>query len=236
VIDIVQASGRALRTYEGKKFGYILLPIVIPEDMDFEEYAETTEFKTVARTIAALSIHDERIVEYFRLVQEGKRPSSKNIEFYGSEKLGQKIDLKEFSDAIEAKVWKRVGRANSRPFKKARAFVHRLNLKTAEDWRKFSRSGKKPADIPSSPNKVYKDQGWVSMGDWLGTGTVANRNKKFRPFKKARAFVHSLNLETQGDWRKFCRSGNRPADIPSNPDKEYKDKGWISWSDWLGEK
>ena len=23
-------------------------------------------------------------------------------------------------------------------------------------------------DIPAAPNRIYKDKGWVSMGDWLG--------------------------------------------------------------------
>ena len=33
------------------------------------------------------------------------------------------------------------------------------------------------------------------MGDWLGTGRVADQFKVFRPFKKARKFVHKLNLK-----------------------------------------
>ena len=35
-IDIVQAAGRALRTYPGKKCGYIVVPLVVPEDTDFD--------------------------------------------------------------------------------------------------------------------------------------------------------------------------------------------------------
>ena len=31
-IDIVQALGRALRYYKGKKIGYVLLPIIIEDD------------------------------------------------------------------------------------------------------------------------------------------------------------------------------------------------------------
>ena len=32
-VDIVQAAGRALRLSKGKKFGYILIPIFIPDGM-----------------------------------------------------------------------------------------------------------------------------------------------------------------------------------------------------------
>ena len=51
----------------------------------------------------------------------------------------------------------------------------------------------KPEDIPAYPDGVYKDSGWVSWGDWLGTGRIANQNKVYRSFDEARAFVHSLD-------------------------------------------
>ena len=41
-IDIVQAAGRALRTFPGKDYGYILLPLVVPQKMRFGDFAETT--------------------------------------------------------------------------------------------------------------------------------------------------------------------------------------------------
>jgi len=235
VIDIVQASGRALRTYEGKKFGYILLPIVIPEDMDFEDYAETTEFKTVARTIAALSVHDERIVEYFRLVQEGKRPSRKVIEIYGSERLGQKIDLKEFSNAIETKVWERVAKVNWRSFNEARDFVQKIGVPPSK-WYQYC-TGKledfepKPADIPASPELTYLNRGWTDWKEWFGTRPL--------PFEEARNFARSLGLKSQTEWIKYRRGDfprlpHRPRNIPTNPWTTYKDQGWVSIGDWLG--
>ena len=48
-IDIVQAAGRALRRYPGKEYGYILLPLIVPEKMNFEDFAETTAFRQVAQ-------------------------------------------------------------------------------------------------------------------------------------------------------------------------------------------
>jgi hypothetical protein len=131
-----------------------------------------------------------------------------------------------------------------RPFKKARTFAHRLRLKNAIEWGKYCRGelkgkGKKLEDIPAKPQRTYKDRGWVNWGDWLGTGTIANRLKKYRPFKEARAFVHGLGLKSWSEWKKYCRGelrekGKKPEDIPSNPNLPYKDKGWINWYDWLG--
>ena len=55
-----------------------------------------------------------------------------------------------------------------RSFKKARAFVRRLGLKSHAEWRNYCKSGKKPNDIPADPNKVYGEDGWSGWGDWLG--------------------------------------------------------------------
>ena len=78
VVDIVQAAGRALRPYPGKDYGYILLPLVVPAGMDVDTFAETTEFKQVARTITALSTQDERIAEQFRVVEHGQNANGQD--------------------------------------------------------------------------------------------------------------------------------------------------------------
>ena len=120
-----------------------------------------------------------------------------------------------------------------RPFEKARKFVHSLNLKNGKEWRRYCKSGNKPDDIPARPNSIYKDKGWVCLGDWLGTGTVPF-NRIFRPFEKARKFIRSLKLKSQKEWREYCKSGNKPTNIPSNPSATYKDEGWVGYGDWLG--
>ena len=84
-----------------------------------------------------------------------------------------KIKLGDFAEAISTRIWESVGRANWRKFDDARAFVHGLGLKSADEWRDYCKSGKKPADIPSNPDLTYAEAGWAGWGDWLGTGTVA---------------------------------------------------------------
>ena len=70
--------------------------------------------------------------------------------------------------------------------------------------------------------------------DWLGTGTVANRLRKFLPFKRARTFVRGLGLQSEPEWRKYRKSGKMPANIPSNPNRTYAETGWAGMGDWLG--
>ena len=53
-------------------------------------------------------------------------------------------------------------------FEAARAVVRQLKLKSHKEWYEWSKSGQRPANIPSSPDQVYRDAGWVSWPDWLG--------------------------------------------------------------------
>lgn len=130
------------------------------------------------------------------------------------------------------------------PYKKARKFAHSLNLKSETEWRKYKKGeipGKTnlPNNIPANPNQTYKKKGWKSMGDWLGTGFVAYRYRKYRSFEKARSFVHKLDIKNQNEWTRYCKGQmpekpKLPKDIPPNPNQTYKKKEWKSMGDWLG--
>ena len=121
-----------------------------------------------------------------------------------------------------------------RDFEEARAYIHQLQLKNSQEWFDWIKSGAKPDDIPCNPNLIYKDKGWIGYGDWFGTGSVATFNRTYRPFLQARAYVHKLQLKNTQEWTDWIKSGAKPADIPSNPNLIYKDKGWIGYGDWLG--
>jgi integrase-like protein len=233
-IDIVQAAGRALRRFSGKKYGYILLPLIVPSKMEFSKFAETTAFRQVVSTITALSTQDERIAEEFRGIEKGRIPSGKIVEIEGDVPVGMKIKLGEFAEAISTRLWQSVGRANWRRFDDAHAFVRDLDLKSAAEWYDYCKSGKKPADIPTAPDQIYADTGWSSWGDWLGTGYVAHSLRQFRPFKKARAFVRGLGFKSRDEWHDYCNSGKKPADIPNNPHDVYAKAGWVGMGNWLG--
>ena len=118
------------------------------------------------------------------------------------------------------------------PFEDARKYVHGLKLKTVEQWRGWCKSGQKPDDIPASPAGVYKEQ-WKGMGDWLGTGTIALQNKVYRSFEEAHKYVMKLRYRSREEYSNWCKSGQKPSDIPANPTAIYKGQ-WKGWGDWLG--
>ena len=119
-------------------------------------------------------------------------------------------------------------------YEEARKFVRKLNLKGTKEWQAYCKSDTKPDYIPSAPERTYKDKGWIGFGDWLGTGTIANQDRVYLSFKKAREFVRRLGLKNQKEWKEYCKSGNKSEHITSKPERTYKDKGWIGFGDWLG--
>ena len=131
-----------------------------------------------------------------------------------------------------------------RPFPEARAFARKLKLKSGAEWIDFCKGkkphlGRLPADIPVAPNNTYADKGWAGMGDWLGTGNVASHLREYRSFNDALSFARNLGLKSAANWRSYIKGempqlGRLPADVPSNPDNTYADKGWVGWGDWLG--
>ena len=120
------------------------------------------------------------------------------------------------------------------PFIKARDFVRKLGLKSVSEWNEYKKSGKKPRNIPASPNLVYKEH-WKDYGDWLGTERIASQKIKYRTFVEAKKFVHNLKLKKYFEWREFAKTNKKPIDIPANPMKVYKNE-WKSTGDWLGTK
>jgi hypothetical protein len=121
-----------------------------------------------------------------------------------------------------------------RSFEEAKAFVQDLGLRSQREWKAYIKTGDLPPDIPAHPEYVYRDAGWSSLGDWLGTGTIASRGRTFRRFEEARLFARRLKLTSAREWLINTRTMGFPSDLPKRPDKIYEKQGWVNWADWLG--
>ena len=64
-IDVIQAVGRAMRTAPGKEMGYIICPIMIPPNVDAEQWLKTSSkedgWQELGQILLALRAHDSRI-------------------------------------------------------------------------------------------------------------------------------------------------------------------------------
>ena len=64
-VDVVQAVGRVMRKAPGKRFGYIIIPVVVEPGRDVAAALErgTEGYRTVGRVLRALQAHDGRLAE-----------------------------------------------------------------------------------------------------------------------------------------------------------------------------
>jgi hypothetical protein len=123
-------------------------------------------------------------------------------------------------------------------FYKARDFVRSLKIVDKREWRSFlNRQSALLTEykmiLPERPHLEYRDKGWVSWEDWLGTRI------KYRDFHTTRKFIHSLKLSNRNDWIRYCSGqlnlkSRRTENIYAYPEIAYKDEGWKGWNDWLG--
>ncbi len=243
-IDIVQATGRALRPSPEKEFGYVIVPILIGDDANLDGIQDSSSFRYLLTVLRALSANDERIVEYFRSVSKGRFRKLGYDAFTTDIPDGLNIDVTQFADSIELKLWFGLKRYSWRPFSEAREFAISLGLENSDEWRRFMRAelpekGAPPKDIPIHPHQVYEKSGWISWGDWLGTENVWTKYRKYRSFEEARRFANSMHFKTQYEWYKCIKDQPEeqpmiPKDIPTNPDAYYKEAGWNGWGDFLG--
>lgn len=60
-VDVVQSVGRVMRRAEGKKQGYVILPVVIPAGVEAEDALDKNEnYRVVWQVLNALRAHDDR--------------------------------------------------------------------------------------------------------------------------------------------------------------------------------
>ena len=126
-VDIVQAVGRVMRRFEGKDYGYIILPVIIPAGMSEEEALDRSDsFSIVWKVLQALRSHDERLearinaIPYdhssvVQVVSADKTPpvdaEEDNTEAFGKDahQISVFEHQRELEAAVNAQLLKRVG-------------------------------------------------------------------------------------------------------------------------------
>lgn len=128
-IDVVQSVGRVMRLSEGKKYGYIIIPVIIPSGVSAEKALEdNVRYKVVWQVLNALRAHDDRFNATINKIDlNEKKPSSilvgrPDISFDANgnpiasegmlvEGIQMKLNLEfeELQDAVYARIVKKVG-------------------------------------------------------------------------------------------------------------------------------
>ena len=123
-VDVVQAVGRVMRKLDGKKYGYVILPIGVPADMDpATALNDNKKYKVVWQVLQALRSHDERFDAMVNKIDLTKKAPQIGIigvsggaDGSGKDENGSvTLDFPNFDqwrDAILAKIVQKVGEKN----------------------------------------------------------------------------------------------------------------------------
>lgn len=133
VVDVIQAVGRVMRKAEGKKYGYIILPVAVPGGIKpSEALNDNKRYKVVWQVLQALRSHDERLDRDINQMQySDKMPeniiidgidlspqSAEHEDSIGTEEQSEKsiqgvfplvFNGRKWKDAIHAKLVQKVG-------------------------------------------------------------------------------------------------------------------------------
>lgn len=109
-IDVVQSVGRVMRRAEGKKLGYVILPVAIPPDTKPEQALNDNErYKVVWQILNALRAHDERLDARINQAKLGEDISDK-VELV---RISSETELKELTAVVDDFDHKKTKAANA---------------------------------------------------------------------------------------------------------------------------
>lgn len=96
-VDVVQSVGRVMRRAEGKKFGYIIIPVVVPANANADEILDDSDdFKIVWSVLNAIRAHDDRFNATINKIELNKK-KPKIIKVTGGGNFGGNIIVGEYT-------------------------------------------------------------------------------------------------------------------------------------------
>jgi len=113
-------------------------------------------------------------------------------------------------------------------FEEAKTIIQELKLTSVIDFNELK--DKRPLGVPSQPNLIYKKNGWISWGDFLGTNRVQSKKATFVSYEECKKWILDNEIKSAEEWR--IKRINKPIYIPSHPEKIYKSE-WKGWREFL---
>ena len=114
-------------------------------------------------------------------------------------------------------------------FEEARDLAQSQGFNSHKEYRRWA---KNIAGMPVAADTVYKDTGWTSWGDFLGTGNMRPPSH-WLPFAEAKAVVRAHEIKTLPQFRAWDKQERLANKIPTLPSVVYRNAGWIDWYDFL---
>ena len=168
---------------------------------------------------AAQALMKELGIRTQKQFQEWSRSGERPLDFPSNPHNAYKSEWNGWDEFFSKKSWRSYGAAQ--------VLMQELGIRTQKQFQEWSRSGERPKNIPSHPDRVYKSK-------WKGWNEFFSK-KGWRSYESARILMEQLGIQTVRQFREWSRSKKRPEDFPSNPPNTYKSE-WNGWGEFLGPK
>lgn len=164
-VDVVQSVGRVMRKSPGKKYGYIIIPVVVPSNVDASSALDDNErYKVVWTVLNALRAHDDRFNATVNKIElNKKRPENILIgrPEYGFGDDGQPYQVGE--DDVPYQTHKDIASQLSLQFEQLQDVVFARMVEKVGDRRYWEQWAKNVAEIAERQmeriSRLIKDEG-----------------------------------------------------------------------------
>ncbi len=169
-VDFIQAVGRVMRKFGSgseKKYGYIIIPVVIDNDkLTDAELSSNEDYKVVWQVVQALRSHDERLnIELNKLPQTGKLPSNLcYIETFIPRQLCRKRAM-----SSSAKAERNEGLDDDNPFDETNTYSNFKHLLPTEEELKENENIFSAKLVKNCGNRLY----WDNWSNDIGNVTTS---------------------------------------------------------------
>ena len=140
-VDIVQATGRAMRKSPGKQFGYVMVPLFVEQaaNESIEEALHRTGFDDIWDLLGAMREQDDVLTDIIRQMRENKGRTGGYDESRFSERvevLGPSVSLDTIRESITAECLDYLGVSWDERFGELQAFLEREgHLRVPRDYK-----------------------------------------------------------------------------------------------------
>ena len=118
----------------------------------------------------------------------------------------------------------------------AKNFIQKFNLKSSRDYFKFMKTEDSIINLPTVPNRKYKNKGWVNWKEFLGYDKERESyfGNKYVSYDEVQKIIKHHEISTKNEWDIY-RKKNIEVLLPSHPERTYP-KHWRGWDEFLIEK
>lgn len=162
-VDVIQATGRAMRKSPGKNIGYVLVPIYLQTEKGetLADAVEASDFNEVFDVLNALQEQDEKLYGSLCKLKENSRKTKGYIDDYFNDVVGitgPEIDLIEMKNAITTRVVNKLAPVWHERFSELKEYFEVFghtdvpkdnNNKQLANWVKYQRQQYKIGILPN---------------------------------------------------------------------------------------